>query len=182
MRKISSTYRVMVGRTPLVDSNPFTSRGGNFNISSKYRNSQEFPLTYSLTSCPQNLIKVSSIASRAGILGRFVARQLSGMDPSSVSCTNQQLELHLRAIREKIETSVIPLGMLRFGSYLERALLFKVLADRIALPASLVRGSYGTSWIEIAVPVTTVRFGRWGGGMEREQGWGGCESVIWMRI
>ena len=43
--------------------------------------------------------------------------------------------------------------MLRVGSFLERALLFKVMADRIHLPAALVRGEYGGAWIEVAVAV-----------------------------
>lgn len=37
---------------------------------------------------------------------------------------------------------------------MERALLFKVLADRVGLPASLVRGPRGRlGWIEIALPI-----------------------------
>lgn len=85
------------------------------------------------------------------MLARFVARQMSGLNPSN-RCVGHQLEIHLKEIRERLETSVIPLGQLRVGSYLERALLFKVIADRICLPAALVRGEYGISWIEIAVP------------------------------
>ncbi|OXU29542.1 hypothetical protein TSAR_013246 [Trichomalopsis sarcophagae] len=101
----------------------------------------------------RSLVHVSKISSRARLLGDFVSRQLSGVSPNNGSCLDQQLELHLRAIKENIETSVIPLGQLRIGSYLERAMLFKVMADRIGLPACLVRGRYGRSWIEIASPV-----------------------------
>ena len=98
-------------------------------------------------------MEVSKIAHRASLLGKFVARQLSGLVAYGGASVEEQLELHLREIKLTVETSVIPLGMLRVGSYLERALLFKVLADQIALPASLIRGSYGKSWIEIAVPM-----------------------------
>ncbi|XP_008207013.1 armadillo repeat-containing protein 3 isoform X3 [Nasonia vitripennis] len=100
-----------------------------------------------------SLVHVSKISSRARLLGDFVSRQLSGVSPNNGSCVDQQLELHLRAIKDNIETSVIPLGQLRVGSYLERAMLFKVMADRIGLPACLVRGRYGRSWIEIASPM-----------------------------
>lgn len=85
------------------------------------------------------------------MLAEFVARQMSGPDPSS-TCMDHQLEVHLKEIKESIGTSVIPLGQLRVGSYLERAVLFKVLADKICLPTALVRGEYGTSWVEIAIP------------------------------
>ncbi|KAG7207756.1 hypothetical protein KM043_009366 [Ampulex compressa] len=98
----------------------------------------------------RNVVNISCIASRAKMLAQFVARQMSGPDPAS-KCMDHQLEIHLKEIKESIETSIIPLGLLRVGSYLERALLFKVIADKICLPAALVRGEYGKAWIEIAV-------------------------------
>ncbi|XP_011501239.1 PREDICTED: armadillo repeat-containing protein 3 [Ceratosolen solmsi marchali] len=102
------------------------------------------------------LIETTKIASRARRLGKFVARQLAGTDPSNRLCIDQQLELHLRSIRDRIQNNIVPLGLLRIGSSFERSLLFKAIADRIALPASLVRGRYGKSWIEIAVPVVSI--------------------------
>ena len=97
------------------------------------------------------IVDISRIGSRAKLLGRFVARRMSGPDPRN-PCVDHQLDIHVREIRESIRTTVIPLGRLRVGSYLERALLFKVLADRICLPSALVRGGYGKSWNEIAIP------------------------------
>ncbi|KAI4502499.1 hypothetical protein M0802_002411 [Mischocyttarus mexicanus] len=102
-----------------------------------------------------NLVNICAIASRAKMLAKFVARQMSGPDPKS-TCVDHQLEIHLREIKESIGTSVIPLGQLRVGSYLERAILFKVLADRICLPTALVRGEYGIAWVEIAIPQIEV--------------------------
>ncbi|KAK2588513.1 hypothetical protein KPH14_001089 [Odynerus spinipes] len=102
-----------------------------------------------------NLVKICAVASRAKMLAQFVARQMSGPDPSN-TCVYHQLEVHLKEIKESIGTSVIPLGQLRVGSYLERALLFKVLADRICLPTALVRGEYGTAWVEIAIPQAEI--------------------------
>lgn len=99
----------------------------------------------------RGFVDVSYVASRARMLAKFVARQMSGPDPL-VRCVDHQLEIHLKEIKRTIETSVIPLGMLKVGSYFERALLFKVIADRVHLPAALVRGQYGKAWIEIAVP------------------------------
>lgn len=97
-------------------------------------------------------MNIQYVRLRAKMLARFVARQMSGVDPTGTGRIDQQLEFHLKQIKECLETSVIPLGQLRVGSYLERALLFKAIADRICLPAALVRGEYGVSWIEIAIP------------------------------
>ncbi|XP_076634549.1 armadillo repeat-containing protein 3-like [Colletes latitarsis] len=105
----------------------------------------------SVTETKPGLANVSFVASRAKMLAKFVARQMSGPDPV-IGCVDHQLEIHLKEVKDSIETSVIPLGLLRVGSYLERALLFKVIADRVHLPAALVRGEYGKAWIEIAVP------------------------------
>lgn len=99
----------------------------------------------------QGFVNVNYVASRAKMLAKFVVQQMSGPDPF-IRCIDHQLEIHLKEIKESIETSVIPLGMLRVGSYFERALLFKVIADRVHLPAALVRAEYGKAWIEIAIP------------------------------
>lgn len=46
--------------------------------------------------------------------------------------------------------NMIPIGWMRTGLHLERAFLFKVLADKLGLPASLVRGTYlQRAWIEV---------------------------------
>ncbi|XP_073031092.1 serine/threonine-protein kinase EDR1-like isoform X1 [Primulina eburnea] len=62
---------------------------------------------------------------------------------------NYELRMCLNAI-------VIPLGCLDVGHSRHRALLFKVLADRIKLPCKLVKGSYYTGTDEGAVNLITL--------------------------
>ncbi|XP_066595672.1 armadillo repeat-containing protein 3 [Prorops nasuta] len=107
-------------------------------------------------SCLPGLTNICYIVTRVKMLAKFVARQLCGFDPTSKECLNHQLDIHLKEIQHEFGSSIIPLGFLRVGSYLERALLFKALADRICLPASLVRGQYGRAWIEICVPQSNI--------------------------
>ncbi|KAL9176706.1 hypothetical protein ABFS82_01G013600 [Erythranthe guttata] len=57
---------------------------------------------------------------------------------------NLELKLHFNTV-------VLPLGSLDVGNSRQRALLFKVLADRINLPCKLVKGSYYTGTDEGAV-------------------------------
>ncbi|EPS59026.1 hypothetical protein M569_15785 [Genlisea aurea] len=57
---------------------------------------------------------------------------------------NQELKLYFN-------TSILPLGSLDIGHSRQRALLFKVLADRINLPCKLVKGSYYTGTDDGAV-------------------------------
>ncbi|GFP99346.1 serine/threonine-protein kinase edr1 [Phtheirospermum japonicum] len=54
-------------------------------------------------------------------------------------------------LRIYLNTIILPLGSLDIGHSRQRALLFKVLADRINLPCKLVKGSYYTGTDEGAV-------------------------------
>ncbi|KAL3818957.1 hypothetical protein ACJIZ3_004862 [Penstemon smallii] len=56
-----------------------------------------------------------------------------------------------RELRICLNTIIVPLGSLDVGHSRQRALLFKVLADRINLPCKLVKGSYYTGTDEGAV-------------------------------
>lgn len=95
---------------------------------------------------------IQYVSLRVKMLARFVVRQMSGVVSTETGCIDQQLQLHLNEIKKRLKRNIIPLGQLRVGSYFERALLFKTIADRICLPAALVRGEYGVSWVEIALP------------------------------
>lgn len=56
-----------------------------------------------------------------------------------------------RELRDSMSTIVLPLGCLDIGLSRHRALLFKVLADRINIPCKLVKGSYYTGTDDGAV-------------------------------
>ncbi|GMN35991.1 hypothetical protein TIFTF001_005679 [Ficus carica] len=62
-------------------------------------------------------------------------------------------------LRVLLNTIILPLGHLDFGLSRHRALLFKVLADRINLPCMLVKGSYYTGTDDGAVNLIKVEDG-----------------------
>lgn len=65
-------------------------------------------------------------------------------------------EEHLAELkRTAYHRNVIPLGALRTGGFMEKALLFKVLADRIGLPCVLHMDATDNRlvWTEVALPV-----------------------------
>ncbi|XP_017308184.1 armadillo repeat-containing protein 3 [Ictalurus punctatus] len=66
-------------------------------------------------------------------------------------------EVHLSELKVEVQSNIIPIGKIKKGTYYHRALLFKVLADRIGLSCSLVRGHYSRAWNEILLPSTTMR-------------------------
>lgn len=56
--------------------------------------------------------------------------------------------------QQKFASNLIPIGYIRSGRYCERALLFKAIADKIGIPATLVKGKNGLYWNEIPLPIT----------------------------
>ncbi|XP_050793329.1 armadillo repeat-containing protein 3 [Gopherus flavomarginatus] len=58
-------------------------------------------------------------------------------------------ELHISEIEFELKCNVIPIGKIKKGTFYHRALLFKVIADRIGIGCSLVRGEYGRAWNEV---------------------------------
>lgn len=56
------------------------------------------------------------------------------------------------------ESNVIPIGFVKCGRGIERAILFKTLADKIGLLASLVRGSNGFMWNEVPINMSVKEY------------------------
>ncbi|KAF5777237.1 putative non-specific serine/threonine protein kinase [Helianthus annuus] len=65
-------------------------------------------------------------------------------------------------LRNLMNTIILPIGCLDVGLSRHRALLFKVLADKINLPCSLVKGSYYTGTDDGAVNLIKIDNGRYG--------------------
>uniref|UniRef100_A0A8C4RAI5 EDR1/CTR1/ARMC3-like peptidase-like domain-containing protein n=1 Tax=Eptatretus burgeri TaxID=7764 RepID=A0A8C4RAI5_EPTBU len=87
-----------------------------------------------------------SMQEQIVILARFVSNKMGG----AVTRLNEfSWELHCSKLKEELNSNVIPIGKIQKGIYYHRALLFKVLADKLAICSTLVRGSYGRAWNEV---------------------------------
>ncbi|CAH2102102.1 unnamed protein product [Euphydryas editha] len=93
----------------------------------------------------------SSLKHRAQLLGEFVAQQMSGLTQER-DCSMPSVSLHLVDLMKELNSCVIPIGYVHCGGRLERALLYKVLADRAGLPCALYRTCSAYAWVEVAVP------------------------------
>ncbi|KAG8278223.1 Armadillo repeat-containing protein 3 [Homalodisca vitripennis] len=99
-----------------------------------------------------SVVDGDTIKKKTLLIGEFVAKQMGGTDRFE-RCSIHNLDLHVNELKVEIMNSIIPVGWMRVGLHLERAFLFKVLADQVGLPAALVRGQYHQrGWVEIAVP------------------------------
>ncbi|XP_056869322.1 armadillo repeat-containing protein 3 isoform X1 [Takifugu flavidus] len=57
--------------------------------------------------------------------------------------------LHLSELKVELQSNLIPIGLVRYGFFCHRALLFKFLADSIRLNCTLNRGEYNRAWNEV---------------------------------
>ncbi|XP_060804939.1 uncharacterized protein LOC106140523 [Amyelois transitella] len=93
----------------------------------------------------------SSLKHRAQLLGELVGEVMSGGDQER-DCSMPSVELHLSDLMTAADSIVIGIGLVQYGGALERALLYKVLADRVGVPCALYRTSFAHAWCEVAVP------------------------------
>lgn len=99
----------------------------------------------------QKLTQLVALRDQIAALGQFVAARCGGaVDRDKVQ--SFRCDLHIGQLRVQFRSNVIPLGYVQAGEHAQRALLFKVLADRIALPTTLVRGEYNAAWNEVWLP------------------------------
>nr|XP_060639429.1 armadillo repeat-containing protein 3 [Anolis sagrei ordinatus] len=81
-------------------------------------------------------------------LAQFVADKMGG--PIERDKLHEfSWELHISEIEYELKCNVVPIGKINQGTFYHRALLFKVLADRIGVSCSLVRGEYNRAWNEV---------------------------------
>lgn len=84
-------------------------------------------------------------------LASFVADKMGGpIEKGQLS--NVGWELPLSQVKFELRSNIIPLGKIKSGIHIHRALLFKTLADKIAVGCSLTRGEYNRAWNEVLLP------------------------------
>ncbi|KAM6277520.1 armadillo repeat-containing protein 3 isoform 3-T4 [Spheniscus humboldti] len=79
---------------------------------------------------------------------RFVADKMGGPIERD-KLHDFSWELHISEIEFELKCNVVPIGKVKKGTFYHRALLFKVIADRIGIGCSLVRGEYNRAWNEV---------------------------------
>lgn len=90
-------------------------------------------------------------------LARFVSDKLGGI-MSRDDIANMGYELLINEIKYELKSNIIPIGKIRLGTFYHRALLFKVLADRFFIRATLERGDYNRAWNTVALKEENVSF------------------------
>ncbi|XP_010519852.1 PREDICTED: serine/threonine-protein kinase EDR1 [Tarenaya hassleriana] len=105
-----------------------------------------------------NAVSLECVAFARGLVSSDLIQRIAGIVVEKMGGPVENADEMVRRwtvrsyeLRSSLNTIILPLGRLDVGLARHRALLFKVLADRINLPCMLVKGSYYTGTDDGAV-------------------------------
>ncbi|KAE8596019.1 hypothetical protein XENTR_v10015941 [Xenopus tropicalis] len=101
-----------------------------------------------LTEASKMILPLSDIKEQVVELAKLVARKMGGPIEKE-RLHDFSWELHISELKFALKSNVIPIGKIKKGTFYHRALLFKVLADRVGISSCLIRGEYGRAWNEV---------------------------------
>ncbi|NWR10737.1 ARMC3 protein, partial [Paradoxornis webbianus] len=108
----------------------------------------DFILMDYINDVSKTILPLTTTREQVVALAQFVADKMGG------TVEREQLhnfcwELDMSAIEFELKSNIVPIGKIKRGTFYHRALLFKVLADRIGIGCTLVRGKYNRAWNEV---------------------------------
>ncbi|XP_060104356.1 armadillo repeat-containing protein 3 isoform X1 [Heteronotia binoei] len=101
-----------------------------------------------ITEASKTILPLASTKQQVIALAEFVADNMGGVIEKD-KLHEFNWELHISEIKFELKCNVVPVGRISKGTFYHRALLFKVLADRIGISCTLVRGEYNRAWNEV---------------------------------
>ncbi|OVA11719.1 Protein kinase domain [Macleaya cordata] len=155
---------LMQGKMPLLVDLQATSVSDNVDYEVVLVNRTADPALQQLERCADSLV----LECRASELGPVVSgllQKIANLVVDSMGGPVGNADEMLRRwairsneLRSSLNTIILPIGSLDVGLSRHRALLFKVLADRINLPCRLVKGSYYTGTDDGAVNLIKIGY------------------------
>ncbi|XP_017672729.1 PREDICTED: armadillo repeat-containing protein 3 [Lepidothrix coronata] len=96
----------------------------------------------------KTILPLTTTREQVVALAQFVADRMGGSIERD-KLHDFSWELHISEIEFELKCNIVPIGKIKKGTFYHRALLFKVIADRIGIGCSLVRGKYNRAWNEV---------------------------------
>ncbi|NXN37684.1 ARMC3 protein, partial [Rhinoptilus africanus] len=96
----------------------------------------------------KTILPLTTTRGQVVALAQFVADKMGGPIERD-KLHDFSWELHISEIEFELKSNVVPIGKVKKGTFCHRALLFKVIADRIGIRCTLVRGEYNRAWNEV---------------------------------
>ncbi|KAM6900539.1 armadillo repeat-containing protein 3 [Xenentodon cancila] len=109
---------------------------------------EDVPLQMLVDKAKQSVLSLKDEQEQYATLARLVSEAMGG------AVAMEKLHefpwmLHLSELKFQLQSNIVPIGLIKKGIYIHRALLFKCLADCIGLSCTLVRGDYWRAWNEL---------------------------------
>ncbi|GAB1601676.1 armadillo repeat-containing protein 3-like [Argonauta hians] len=93
----------------------------------------------------KDLMSLNVFLDQIILLAKYVSSKMGGpVSPEEMG--SYSWELPLAQIQHENASNIISIGNIKYGNHFHRALLFKTLADRIAIRCSLVHGDFFKAW------------------------------------
>ncbi|XP_035175252.1 armadillo repeat-containing protein 3 isoform X3 [Oxyura jamaicensis] len=108
----------------------------------------DFILLEYINDASKTILPLTTTREQVVALAQFVADKMGGAIEKE-KLHDFSWELHISEIEYELKSNVVPIGKVKKGTFYHRALLFKVIADRIGIGCSLVRGEYNRAWNEV---------------------------------
>nr|XP_009936229.1 PREDICTED: armadillo repeat-containing protein 3 [Opisthocomus hoazin] len=108
----------------------------------------DFILLDYINDASRTILPLTTTREQVVALAQFVADKMGGPIGRD-KLHDFSWELHISEIEFELKCNVVPIGKVKKGTFCHRALLFKVIADRIGIGCSLVRGEYNRAWNEV---------------------------------
>ncbi|KAM9198821.1 armadillo repeat-containing protein 3 [Mergus octosetaceus] len=108
----------------------------------------DFILLDYINDASKTILPLTTTREQVVALAQFVAGKMGGAIEKE-KLHDFSWELHISEIEYELKSNVVPIGKVKKGTFYHRALLFKVIADRIGIGCSLVRGEYNRAWNEV---------------------------------
>ncbi|XP_053915061.1 armadillo repeat-containing protein 3 [Cuculus canorus] len=108
----------------------------------------DFILMDYINGASKTILPLPTTREQVVALARFVADKMGGPIEKD-KLHDFGWELHISEIEFELKCNIVPIGKIKKGTFYHRALLFKVIADRIGIGCSLVRGGYNRAWNEV---------------------------------
>ncbi|XP_048807134.1 armadillo repeat-containing protein 3 isoform X3 [Lagopus muta] len=108
----------------------------------------DFMLMNYIHDASETILPLTTTREQVVALAQFVADKMGGAIERD-KLHDFSWELHISEIKFELKSNIVPIGKVKKGTFYHRALLFKVIADRLGIGCSLVRGEYNRGWNEV---------------------------------
>ncbi|NXN15610.1 ARMC3 protein, partial [Indicator maculatus] len=108
----------------------------------------DFILLDYIKDASKTILPLPTIREQVVALAQLVADKMGGPIERD-RLDDFSWEIHISELESELKCNVVPIGRVQKGTFCHRALLFKVIADRIGIGCTLVRGEYNRAWNEV---------------------------------